>query len=312
MSKQESQAIQNHYNELPELGITKRLESKILSMKNFNNWVKSILISRCVQQGDWVFDLCCGKGGDFLKWQKSNVKLVVAADIANVSIMQAQERFKNMRSAPPRTKFICADCCKVVLSDYIDKWIMFDIVSCQFSLHYSFQTETRARTLLRNASDRLLPGGHFIGTIPDAYWLVKKLRASSGTSFGNSVYKVIFHQKDHFPEFGCGYTFYLEDAVMNLKEYLVHFPTLERLANEFDLELEYKARFHDFYSENINNTDNIELLHRMKVLNEEGKISDDEWEAIGMYMVFIFKKKGQLQHTNKELQNFVEDFISIA
>ena len=49
---------------------------------------------------------------------------------------------------------------------------MFDICSCQFVYHYSFESEQKATMMLRNACERLKPGGFFIGTTPDAFELV--------------------------------------------------------------------------------------------------------------------------------------------
>lgn len=50
----------------------------------------------------------------------------------------------------------------------------------QFALHYSWSTEARARRALANISALLRPGGTFIGTMPDANVIIKKLRAGSG------------------------------------------------------------------------------------------------------------------------------------
>lgn len=47
-----------------------------------------------------------------------------------------------------------------------------DLVSCQFALHYAFESEARARMMLQNIATRLKPGGYFIGTIPDANLIV--------------------------------------------------------------------------------------------------------------------------------------------
>ena len=47
----------------------------------------------------------------------------------------------------------------------------------QFAMHYSWSTEARARRALANVSSLLRPGGIFIGTMPDANVIVKKLRA---------------------------------------------------------------------------------------------------------------------------------------
>jgi mRNA (guanine-N7-)-methyltransferase len=46
----------------------------------------------------------------------------------------------------------------------------------QFALHYSWSTEARARRALANISTLLRPGGTFIGTMPDANVIIKKLR----------------------------------------------------------------------------------------------------------------------------------------
>lgn len=53
-----------------------------------------------------------------------------------------------------------------------DPEMQFDLCSCQFVYHYSFESEQQADTMLRNACERLRPGGFFIGTTPDAYELV--------------------------------------------------------------------------------------------------------------------------------------------
>lgn len=50
------------------------------------------------------------------------------------------------------------------------------IISVQFALHYSWSTEARARRALANISALLRPGGVFIGTMPDANVIVKRLR----------------------------------------------------------------------------------------------------------------------------------------
>jgi len=69
-----------------------------------------------------VLDMCCGKGGDILKWLKSNaVQHVVFADIAGVSVNQCRDRYTNMvggnqgRRGEKRfsANFITADCSNV-------------------------------------------------------------------------------------------------------------------------------------------------------------------------------------------------------
>lgn len=52
-------------------------------------------------------------------------------------------------------------------------------ITLQFAMHYSWSTEARARRALANVSSLLRPGGIFIGTMPDANVIVKKLRAGN-------------------------------------------------------------------------------------------------------------------------------------
>ena len=71
--------VAGHYNNLEESGLNVRNQSRILHMRNFNNWIKSHLIQRHINairtnfpndQRLAVIDLGCGKGGDLLKWTK--------------------------------------------------------------------------------------------------------------------------------------------------------------------------------------------------------------------------------------------------
>jgi len=77
--------------------------------------------------------MCCGKGGDLLKWRRGNITHLVCADIAEVSVEQCQARYNDLQNrsrnergfAPVFTaEFISADCTKVS--------IFFIIRSCIF------------------------------------------------------------------------------------------------------------------------------------------------------------------------------------
>lgn len=84
-----------------------RLESPIIGLKNFNNWVKSVLITRfghpVLQRSQVagplsgsgrprmgrgkVLDMGCGKGGDMTKWSKAHVKELIGAGASpNISL----------------------------------------------------------------------------------------------------------------------------------------------------------------------------------------------------------------------------------
>jgi mRNA (guanine-N7-)-methyltransferase len=48
----------------------------------------------------------------------------------------------------------------------------FDVVSMQFCMHYAFETREKAQCMLENVSRYLRQGGVFIGTIPNADFLL--------------------------------------------------------------------------------------------------------------------------------------------
>ncbi|XP_078365373.1 mRNA cap guanine-N(7) methyltransferase-like isoform X2 [Oculina patagonica] len=273
--------VAKHYNEHPEGSKESRKESPIFYLRNFNNWVKSIIIGDCldkIKRGNSgrdiaVLDLCCGKGGDLLKWQRGRIKKLVCADIAKVSVEQCEERYKELQKTHEsrryrdplfQPEFITADCSKERLADiYQDKELQFDLTSCQFSFHYSFESFEQADMMLKNACERLKVGGFFIGTTPNGYELIRRLEKSEDLSFGNDVYKVTFEKKDDYPLFGCKYGFHLE-GVVDCPEFLVYFPLLEKMAEKYNMKLLFTKTFHDFFREKTK--DSTTLLYKMKAL----------------------------------------------
>ncbi|KAI9281171.1 guanine-N(7)-methyltransferase domain-containing protein [Sporodiniella umbellata] len=294
--------VAQHYNSRPELGKYKRKESAIFRLRSFNNWVKSVLIQQHVhRRRQTVLDMGCGKGGDLLKWSKARIQHLVAADIAEVSMEQMQERYYSLRDRHFTAEFFPMDCYNELLEPKLKQDTWFDTVSMQFCLHYAFENEEKARTMLENVTCRLRPGGRFIGTLPDANWIVKRVRQEPKGSFGfgNSIYHIQFENvqddshgnKVGFTPYGCKYMFHLEEAV-DCPEYLVHWPTLVRLAKEYGLVLKYIENFHNFYVNNLNEPEFSKLLERIGVVGgNKAAMSQEEWEAAGIYLAFAFEKQ---------------------
>lgn len=124
--------------------------------------------------------------------------------------------------------------------------------------------------------------------------------------------------EEPYPLFGAKYDFRL-DSVVECPEFLVHFPTLVKLAEKFGLILDLRSSFTDFYNKYCTDNDRQLLLKKMCALepfslrddvkkDEEeyghaektckekdyngivGTLSKSEWEAISLYQVFAFKK----------------------
>lgn len=294
------QVVAAHYNERKNEGRQTRRASPIYHLRQFNNWLKSVLINLHTRPGYSVLDLCCGKGGDLQKWAATSVTTYHACDVAKVSVNTARERYNAMRTASFRPVLYVADCFGVSLADYFPADVFFDVVSCQFAIHYAFESEQRGRQLLRNVTDRLKPGGFFIGTTVDANVLVRKLRAVADTTVSSTVYKVSLDEKFSAKRFkgdnpfGFRYFFTLDQNVEDCPEFLVHFPTFEAMAKEYGLELMMLCNFHDFFQRFTTEeyTEFRDLFFDMKVVNEQGTMTPEEWDAIYLYTAFAFRKKG--------------------
>ncbi|KAL4067567.1 mRNA capping enzyme-domain-containing protein [Scleroderma citrinum] len=305
--------VVNHYNMRPEVGVKQRLRSPIIGLKNFNNWVKSVLITRFVHpilssstpsessgKRGKVLDMGCGKGGDLTKWEKARVRELIGVDIADVSIEQARQRWETMRQPRFAASFAALDCYTKPLSNAFPPEKLaqpFDVVSMQFCMHYAFETVEKARCMLQNVSQWLRKGGVFVGTIPNAEYLLERLDAlppsATQLSFGNSVYSIRFEDRHPRPLFGHRYFFWLEDAVDNVPEYLVHWNNFVGLAAEYSLYPKYKEEFHQIFTEHRHHKEFESLLLRMKVVdaNGESAMDEDQWEAANIYVGFVFEKR---------------------
>lgn len=289
-----SSVVQSHYNELKEAGLAERSKSRIFHMRNFNNWVKSMFINEFMGKiknsqklGEHlrVLDMCCGKGGDLLKYEKAGITHLICTNIADVSIEQCKVRYDQMMAKGGRkftAEFIACDSTLVRLREkYKDPSMKLNLVSCQFAFHYCFESLSQADCMARNASECLQPGGYFIATIPDANEIMKRQRAADDKSFGNSVYIEFCCDTDNPPLFGAKYQFHLE-GVVDCSEFLVYFPLLEELCRKYGLKMVRKTSFADYFNENKES--GKMLLQRMNALepypskNRPLFGKDDEYE----------------------------------
>jgi mRNA (guanine-N7-)-methyltransferase len=275
--------VAKHYNDIAPITRESRKDSRIFHLRNFNNWVKSVVISEFLEKVKRrkrvsddvnVLDIACGKGGDILKWQKGKIDHVIMADIAAKSIDECKDRYKKLerdqrhnrysRERLFTAEFFVADCTKKRLCDmYRNKGIKLDMASCQFAFHYSFESYEQADLMLKNCCENLRVGGYFIGTTPDAQKLVKHIKACKADSFGNSVFNIKPEDKESFALFGSKYMFYLE-GVVDCPEFIVYLPLLEKMAAKYNMKLVWKKNFHDLFKDY--NSQYSSLLTRMNAL----------------------------------------------
>ncbi len=211
--------------------------------------------------------------GDILKWRKSNVSRVTFADIAEVSLEECKKRNQEPFKSDFKSSYVLIDATtdsiKKLITDETE--LKHDLVSCQFVIHYSFETYEKAYQFLRNVNHSLKVGGFFIGTTTNANEIVKRLRESATDSFGNELYKIKFFQKDkdNFDLFGVKFDFQLgfeSDQVVNVPEYLLNFEILVKLAEKNNLKLVMKKTFNEYFEENCLKDDYKPLINIIKAL----------------------------------------------
>ncbi|KAK6132748.1 hypothetical protein DH2020_033553 [Rehmannia glutinosa] len=279
--------VADHYSARTNQTLEEREASPIIHLKKLNNWIKSVLIQLYAKRGDAVLDLACGKGGDLIKWDKARIGYYVGIDIADgstaahdIMVMRTITNAAKKFSFPAR--LICGDCFEVRLDKVLAEDAPFDVCSCQFAMHYSWSTEARARRALANVSALLRPGGIFIGTMPDANVIVKKLREAEGLQFGNSVYWIRFDEE-----------FENKDAV-DCPEWIVPFHVFKTLAEEYGLELVFVKNSHVFVDEYMKKPEFVELMRRLGALGDgkedQSTLSPDEWEVAYLYLAFVLRK----------------------
>ncbi|KAL4908995.1 hypothetical protein BDW74DRAFT_76056 [Aspergillus multicolor] len=304
-----------------------------------------------------VIDLGCGKGGDLGKWQLAPqpIDLYVGLDPADISIDQARDRYAQMKSGRgPRQRraplfhaeFAPKDCFGEWLGDVpivqqvgieanvgpggsvmASRWGGggFDVVASMFTIHYAFESEDKARQMLRNVAGCLKKGGRFLGVCPNsdvisakvadfhtkqkATEAEKKKEATEPedgeveddvkkAEWGNPIYRVRFpgatpEDGVFRPPFGWKYSYFMEEAVGEIPEYVVPWEAFRALTEEYNLELQYRKPFLEVWKDEKNDSELGSLSERMGVRDRatgELLMSKEEQEAVSFYHAFCFYK----------------------
>ena len=308
-----------------------RNESTIIGMRDFHNWIKLVLISNIsklvsnVSKGPIaLLDIAVGRGGDLAKWNKSNIRFVFGFDKSEKSISNTDEEdpgalqrlstFKGLRIN--NVHFEVGNALKPSkdLINSIDLFLSknklkgFNIVSCQFALHYFFKTEIDLKIVLTLVSRNLNSGGYFIGTTTNGE-IIKKIFKETK----EKVYKTeLFRIMRNFPKtikniYGNEYTFTIFDTkdrtnyfnTIGLStEYLVDFKELERVAAtvglvpvKLNLFEEYTLSKQKTFTEIKKITIPFDDILKLGKWTPKSKdLTEEEKELNSLYTTFVFTK----------------------
>jgi SAM-dependent methyltransferase len=295
-----------------------RLLSK--SMMDFHNIIKNeCLIQR--YKGKSIFDIACGKAGDLNKWVKAGYEKIFGIDYKRDNIENASDGayarsidktlkkqmwshflyltldgsmrfnddyFKSIEDASEgkmaRIAWGFEKPSSTSLREYYKfvKPNSFDVVSCQFAIHYFFENEKKLDNFIYNVTEHLAPGGYFIGTCLDA----NKIKATfkrEGTQelkgvTNNATIWRIREINDREIEI------FMESIGIRIKEYYVDFDMLVKKLARHGVKLAHEVRSfeQEFNSDTSTLTQTPSLSHILNSMSPAEK----QYSFFNTYFVF--------------------------
>jgi SAM-dependent methyltransferase len=272
-----------------------RNESENLNMNNFHNlWIKERLL-KWGKKSKSLLDLGCGKGGDLHKWTRAKFDIVVGFDKSRDNItnskngiyarmLQDEETFKDKTYVflPFDVRLPLQDVSSETYPDDKDKELAehlwgikrsvnkavvnsipyglakkkFEVISCQFAIHYFFENDTILETFCKNVSENLQAGGLFIATCFDGVKINELLnggtRVEGKAQNGGNLWVIQREYGRYEARTGQAIMVYVETINQFLKEYLVDMNLLTAQMERHGLVLEKTQLFGEAYNDLMN------------------------------------------------------------
>ena len=320
-----------------------------------NLFVKRKLILGVSKRGQTLIDLAAGKGGDMPKWIAAQLSFVLGIDVSKDNIENRKDgicaRYLNYRKrtrSMPAALFIEGNSTlnirdgdaaatqrgkdilraifgggpkdeeklgAAVYHQYGKGKDGFNVVSCQFALHYFFENQNILQNVIRNISENCAIGGYFIGTCYDG---TSVFDALEGKDMGEAIaafkddHKIWSIQKEfdsdtfenNATSVGYAINVYQESINKAFREYLVNFTYLTHLMENYGFRLLTREESHAVGLPNSTGLFN-ELFSYMENQIQEGhlkrvnvgealKMTPDEKRISFYNRYFVFIKDKQV------------------
>ena len=253
-----------------------------------NLYVKKLLINGASKQGDTLIDFACGKAGDLPKWIASKLSFIFGVDLSPDNLENrldgACARYMESRKINkymPYALFangnsaynikdgsaMLNDKAKQITAaifgngpkepDKIGKGVAkqygkgeggFNVSSCQFAIHYFFESPDTLKGFLKNVAECTKINGYFIGTSYDGKLIFNELKnIKTGESIqlvdeGKKVWEIqknysgdIF--EDNSSSISYKINVYQESINQYISEYLVNYDYFDRLMDAYGFKL---------------------------------------------------------------------------
>eukprot|EP00439_Symbiodinium_sp_Y106_P040326 s4497_g4.t3 len=285
-------------------------------LRSFNNCVKTLLLESFLDDmaGDiQILDLCCGRGQDLQKYSREhrtcNVSALVCVDFVAEAVAEARRRYSELAARGHKAgrpdfaaSFYTGDCSSADVFNELaqDGFSEFDVVVCQFGLHYLLGAEEDATRFLQRIFALLRPGGRFIATVPSCEVLADLYEQAtpftdSGRSRERELHQSLFQVRfegeawQHLDtggqsldevfqsRWGLPYLFWLKGAVC-AEEYLLPWEAFEKLAESTGFSVMADASFPDLFSL---------LKEKSKFFNDV--FSKEPWYSLALVKLPLFR-----------------------
>ena len=321
---------------------SERIKSATYPMMTFHNfWVKERhLIGRLGKAGSKsLVDIACGKGGDLSKWINNGFTAVLGIDVVDDNINNPNDGvytrlYSQSQALTANHKYIFV---KLDTSQLYNKkqfeqqsgfnkrlisiiWgtekpeeqqlkayfgmalEKFNVVSCQFALHYMFKSDETLNNAISNINMLIKDKGYFIGTCFDGDAVAKLLKdkdSVEGRKDGQMIWS-IDKKYDVYDGDTCGQEIdvYIISINKKITEYLVNFGKLTRELEKHKIRLlnaeecaqlgmtSSTGMFDQLYDEMLEKEPNH---HLVKIASQMSSCKDEQTLSF-MNRWFIFKK----------------------
>jgi len=248
-------------------------------VRSFHNRIKDTQYSKYVVPGNTLIEIAVGRGGDMHKWRHTKPSKVLGIDLSLSNLVMPRQgactRYiiakRSSSEYLPRALFAQGDMTKlfeeqeskylnIVFGDEpattpylgefknIQKW---DVVSCQFAIHYACETEEVFRVFAQNLRHCK---SVFFGTCLDGKAVYTLLAGKDRHSFRNNgrqfaeMTKGYTDEGEWKEEFGQKIDVLLESMVKPATEFLVPFARVQEILTEEGFEMIDSVPFSDIYT----------------------------------------------------------------
>ena len=237
------------------------MQAQAKAIRSFHNRIKTDLLQRFgqAQTCTTLLDVGVGRGGDIMKWYNAGIHNVVGLDVEPEYVKEAVRRYRQAKlNAHTKYKFhvIKSNDTFITTLQKNDLPMQYDIVSCQFCLHYFASSEEHLHEFFRSVSNVLKPNGVFVGTVPCGSSIIELLDGNAEFSNDQVLIKKncdsLSPQCGDSIQFSMTGTLYFGESMVS-HEFLVYKDLVQYIAMNYGLKLiEWKSFSEYHYDDTFN------------------------------------------------------------